>query len=168
MTIRRIIAASFFVFCFSANANQTYTTQKGFVFTRINDEKFGDTFMAPDDLIWSQYQGTFSNVGKMGDKPVNAHGDHEIMDSLAVQACKAIGGNLPSVMQYRDFLNYFQTTADFQSIFPITQQASPLAWTSTGLNEAFVRFVKIAPVLDGYGDVIRSSRELSVFCIRSL
>jgi len=150
---------------YSAKAQQTFTTAKGFVFTRVQDARFGSTWKDPQGLVWSPFQGEFSNLGTLGNETVNEHGDHEVIDSAAVEACKTIQGKLPSLEDYKTFLDYFESAAEFQSLFPRPPSASHMLWTSTALLPQFVRFVKVAP-LDPFGDVVNSSRRLSVYCVR--
>ncbi|MGZ3746663.1 MAG: hypothetical protein ACXWRE_04820 [Pseudobdellovibrionaceae bacterium] len=143
----------------NAKAEQTYTTLRGFIFTQVTDERFGTAWQAPDGTVWSLFQGEFSNSGKtLGET---------VMDSPAVQACLKIKGALPSLMQIKSLLEYFETSADFRSIFP---SQSNLYWTSTTLNDGsgvFIRFAKIAPFLDPYGDVTQSTRLLGVQCLHN-
>lgn len=150
---------------YSALADQTFTTAKGFVFTRVQDAQFGSTWKDPQGLLWSPFQGEFSNQGTLGNEIVNQTGDREVVDSAAVEACKTIQGQLPSLEDYRVFLNYFESTEEFQSLFPRPTSASHMLWTSTAHSAQFVRFVKVVP-LDPFGDVAASGRRLPVYCVR--
>ncbi|MGZ3770366.1 MAG: hypothetical protein ACXVCP_11145 [Bdellovibrio sp.] len=148
-----------------AQAEQTYTTEHGYIFTKVADPSFGPTWQAPNGQVWSQYQGMYENYGKLGDSIVNEHNDHEVIDSVAVRACQSIGGKLPSLQEFQTFFNYFNSTADFHNIFPVLNNADSLFWTRTAPMAEFVRFVKGAPHLDPFGDVTRSTRRLSVICM---
>ena len=146
-----------------AQTEVIYTTQRGFVFTQVNDEKFGQTWKAPNGLIWSQYQGNFSNFGNV-QTSVATFPDFVVNDSHAELACVKIGGKLPTLKQSKIFFKYFSNGKDFTTIFPPAADAGGAIWTSNSVLDdgVFTRFVRPA---DPYGDAVDSTLKLAVWCV---
>ncbi len=98
-----IIFVSFaFLFCQASFADQvTYTTTTGAVFNQVDNPAFGKVWRSPDGLVWS------SNIGKFSNKPQTPITNGEIKDSPAANACRQIGGRLPTVQEYLTLTSYF-------------------------------------------------------------
>ena len=88
----------------------SYRTSTGAVFSRVECHGFGKAWKAPDGMVWSEYQGNFSNDGA-------SNGDI-MTDSEATRACAKINGSLPTKQHFERLKRYF----DFDSNGYLTAQ----------------------------------------------
>ena len=148
------------IICAHASATrEVYTTQRGQVFKKVPNDSFGVAWMAPDGSVWSQYQGTFSNQGTLASDT----GVSVILKSESTEVCANIGGELPSIEQFRTLAKYFEDTTEFQILFPFPESQN-LFWTRDGIP-GFARFAKLSPILDPFGDLTSETKKLAVMCI---
>ncbi len=157
----KIVLVLFIFLVQFAVANQTYTTARGFEFIQVNDPGFGMAWKAPDGNFWSAYQGKFPNEGTSIHSDPNSN-DDEVIDSVAVKVCEAIGGKLPSMNDYRKLREYFKNSPDYVSIFP---GEGMFYWTSTTQNKS-PRYMRIRPYLDAFGDLANSRKLYGVQCVK--
>lgn len=133
-----------------AEPGDKITTSLGAMFVRVvypetgpNRGKFGQAWRAPNGLVWSEVIGRYNNLDLDGTTPV----DGIIQKSPATEACKAIGGKLPTYDEYTYFRKtYFarnlpfdriseEGAQDLLSIFPdMKGENRPLDvfWTASG------------------------------------
>ncbi len=84
-----------FLFCQVSFADQvTYTTTTGAVFNQVDNPNFGKVWRSPDGLAWS------SNIGQFSNQPQTPIANGEITDSPAANACRQIGGRLPTLQEH--------------------------------------------------------------------
>jgi hypothetical protein len=61
---------------------------------------FGTGWRDPNGLIWSEVIGSYSNIDLDGVEPAN----QEVQKSAATEACRTLGGELPTFEDYRDLI----------------------------------------------------------------
>lgn len=120
-------------------AGETFTTHTGSVFEAIEHAGFGLSWLAPNGLVWSQaLEGEYENL----DLDDTIAVDGVIQKSAATEACKAVGGRLPTSAEYDVFVFYFGTRDEnrlnkkglyeLNAMFPYQRRG---IWTSTAANE---------------------------------
>jgi hypothetical protein len=126
--VRGVIYLVSLSFALSGWANQTYTTSTGAVFTQVQGSGFGLTWQDPSGAIWSLYQGVYANNPLKPDQldPINQDGF--VVASPATEACRRIGGALPTARDFERLAAYFehdsyglivnQGGVDLQTLFP--------------------------------------------------
>ena len=90
---------------------QKITLPSGAIFERVEFPAtgplrglFGNAWKAPNGMVWSQaLPEKYDNLDMDGTAPING----QIQKSKATEACKAVGGVLPSFAQYDQFRKYF-------------------------------------------------------------
>ena len=71
----------------------TCGTSTGYAYTKVEWEKAGEAWQGPDDTIWSDYRGLYTNNG--------TDDGNTVIESEATNACARIGGYLPSLCLFQ-------------------------------------------------------------------
>lgn len=118
---------------------EKFTTSTGAIFERVERTGFGSAWKAPNGTIWSEtLEGKFQNLDLDGTQSINGI----IQKSAATEACKAIGGRLPTAEDFKQLVSYFEFDAEknqltkkgayqFQGVFPWSKY---LFWTSSSVS----------------------------------
>ena len=105
---------------------ETYTTSVGAVFQKVQYQGFKTAWQAPDGTIWSDaLEGKFSNEDLDQVPPVEG----EVRKTPATEACRAVGGRLPSFWDYFQLQTYFD-----MSVSPIGNHRR-IFFKGNGLND---------------------------------
>lgn len=140
---------SFIVFavlfsCFTANAQKTFTTSTGSVFTQVYKSKFGAKDFAwkdPSGKVWSDtvWDSSVSVYGLYGNEALEPDKGDMVVKTPATEACKKIGGKLPTAQEFAKLLSYFDSVAgptlsekgrmDFFTLFP--DAGGRIYWTAS-------------------------------------
>lgn len=125
----------------NVNVGETYTTHDSngkvmAVFTMVQGPgKFGNAWRDPNGVVWSKLIAEAQNMGPSYDEGQNGF----IVSGEAVDACKAIGGDLPSMEDYEKLTSYFEYTGvhftdqgqrDLETVFPELVMAAQY-WTTS-------------------------------------
>ena len=158
-------------------------TSMGAIFTRIHDNKFGETWRDPSGLVWSDSQLNshipYDHQG-FDNLPLESDQWGQITKSRATEACSKIKGHLPSESQYMKLVTtYFSVwpvnsglglghlteegLADFLTFFYHAGRDWYFVWTSTANSTQSARiFYTIGSGAFGDGDRLRYG---SVYCL---
>ncbi len=149
----------------------SFKTSAGVTLKHILDPKFGYSVLTPDGLLWSSFQGTYSNEGTY-----NAN-TFVVEKSPATAVCASIGGRLPTSAEALKLAGYFKFNsrgriADFDEVkkaFPEFAKANDL-WTSTGVDPTYTSGFKVyvfEPHLDHVRpDYMPASWTRGVVCVK--
>ena len=163
-------------------AGESFTTSIGAVFTQVEDADFGTAWRAPDGLLWSAYQGDFSNEGwSFGGDLHNweTSPTYAVRTwSAATKACARIGGNLPTVPDFERLKAFFeysdkwnpptfsaQGASDFKRLYP--WKDAQVFWTSSvfpGHSWGASRFLNYGLLAGGSGAF--DHEPYSVICVK--
>lgn len=144
-------------------ANTTYTTSTGAVFTQAQGPgSFGAAWKDPSGMIWSAYQGDFTNDGQ--------ERDGVVIRSPSTETCAKIGGRLPIVGEYKKLMSYFDLDTngiltkiglrDLLSIFP--DMHDHVFWTASLLSNN----LDSAILFKGAGGVTYIGDRANAFSVR--
>ncbi len=119
-----------------AFSGEIYFTTKGALFQKIDFQTFGPAWKAPNGTLWSRVIG-FHRVS-------NGRTENgAVVESDAMQLCKALGGDLPSKEEIKGLLRYFNLYA------PKNSQERVLA-----LRDLYYLFPDFTPVIGPSGAVV--------------
>ncbi len=71
----------------------TCGTSTGYAYTKVYWENAGEAWQGPDNTIWSNFRGLYTNNG--------TDHDNTVVESEATKACERIGGYLPCLAAFK-------------------------------------------------------------------
>ena len=149
----------------------TFKTNRGVVFEKVEFRGFGPSWRTPDGRVWSRHIGNFSNIGTLD-------ASRRIVGSAATKACQRHGGHLPTVQDFQHLYQFFHLEdagivtkkdwEDFLTLFGGSWERPgdiPLFWTASGYTWSATRTRSIAWWPHGKFDPVREEKELAVRCV---